>query len=454
MDRPDISVFPSDFAWGVATSAYQIEGSPRADGKGESIWDRFAAIPGRILNNESGDVACDHYRRWREDVALMADLGVTAYRFSVAWTRILPDGVGPLKQTGLDFYRDLVDVLLDSGIEPYVTLYHWDLPQALEDRGGWRARETVDAFVEYAGMVAAALGDRVRHWITHNEPWVAAFVGHRDGLFPPGRTDFTEALTVAHHILLSHGRAVAEIRSRVLGASVGIALDCRPATPAGDRAEDVAAARHFDGFRNRWFFDPVFGKGYPADMIGAYRAAGYFEESLPTFVHPGDMAEIAAPIDFLGINYYTSLAIRAGGEESEDTGVAAGAPAAEGYTEMGWPITPAALTAFLARVAEHYRPAAIVITENGASYSDGPDESGVIGDTRRIHYLARHVDAIGEALRAGVPVSGYFVWSLLDNLEWTSGFSQRFGLVWVDHATQQRIPKQSYYWYRDVISRF
>jgi beta-glucosidase len=405
-----------------------------------------------MRNGESGEVACDHYRRWEEDVALMAALGVTAYRFSVAWTRILPDGTGAANSAGLEFYGNLVDALVEAGITPYLTLYHWDLPQALEVRGGWRSRETVDAFAAYAGVVAGALGDRVRHWITHNEPWVAAFVGHRDGLFPPGRTDFTEALTAAHHILLSHGRAAAEIRSRAPDSSVGIALDCRPATPATSRPADVQAARHFDGFRNRWFFDPVFGKGYPADMIKAYRRAGHFDEAVPPMVRRGDMAEIAAPIDFLGINYYTSLAIRAGAEESEDTGVPAGPPAPEGYTEMGWPITPPALTAFLVEVAERYRPATIVISENGASYSDGPNDSGVVDDARRIRYLLRHVDAVGDALRAGAPVSGYFVWSLLDNLEWTSGFSQRFGLVWVDHATQQRIPKASYHWYRDLLA--
>ena len=382
----------------------------------------------------------------------MAELGVTAYRFSMAWTRVLPDGTGAVNQAGLDFYRRLVEALLEAGITPFLTLYHWDLPQALEDRGGWRSRDTVDAFAEYAGVAAAALGDRVHQWITHNEPWVASFVGHRDGIFAPGRTDFGEALTAAHHILLSHGRAAAAIRSHAPGASVGIALDCRPAVPATSRRQDVDAWRHFDGFRNRWFFDPVFGKGYPRDMIAAYREAGHLQGRVPSFVASGDMAEIAAPLDFLGINYYTSLAVRAGREESEDTGVPAGAPAPEGYTEMGWPITPSALTSFMTRVAERYRPPLIIVSENGASYSVGPDETGAVHDGRRIRYLARHVDAIGDALEAGVPVGGYFVWSLLDNLEWTSGFSQRFGLVWVDHDTQQRVPKDSYYWYRELLA--
>ena len=451
MELPDVSALPGHFAWGVGTSAYQIEGSPRADGKGESIWDRFASEPGRILNGHTGEVACDHYRRWRDDVALMADLGVGAYRFSVAWTRVLPAGTGPVNEAGLDFYSRLVDELLAVGITPYLTLYHWDLPQALQDRGGWLARDTVDAFAEYAGVVAAALGDRVRHWITHNEPWVAAFLGHRDGVFAPGGTSFPEALAAAHHLLLSHGRSVPQIRANATGAEVGIALDCRPSAPATDRPEDVDANRHFDGFRNRWFFDPVFGKGYPADMLKDYRAAGHFDAPVPPYVEAGDMGEIAAPIDFLAVNYYTSLAIRDGASESEDTGVPPGAPAPEGYTEMGWPITPSALTDFLVRVDETYRPTSLIVSENGASYSDGPGADGRVPDERRVRYLARHIDAVSDARRAGVPVDGYFAWSLLDNLEWSSGFTQRFGLVWVDHDTQQRVPKDSFYWYRDVI---
>ena len=444
------SPFPPDFDWGVATSAFQIEGASSAAGKGESIWDRFSHQPGRVLDASTGDVTCDHYHRWEEDVALMADLGVTAYRFSIAWTRVLPEGTGEVNEAGLSFYESLVDGLLEAGIAPYVTLYHWDLPQALESRGGWRNRDTVDAFASYAGVVSDRLGDRVGNWITHNEPWVAAFLGHSAGRHAPGRTSFPEALTVAHHLLLSHGRAVPVIRANSPASSVGIALDCRPAMPA--TGNDEAAHKHFDGFRNRWFFDPVFGKGYPADMVATYDKAGHFGSSRLPFVTAGDMAEIAAPIDFLGLNYYTSLAIRAGGEESEDTGVRPGAPAPEGYTEMGWPITPAALTSYLSHLSEEYAPKTIVISENGASYSDGPGGAGVITDERRIRYLSRHVEAVAAAIEAGVPVTGYFVWSLLDNLEWTHGFTQRFGLVWVDHETQQRIPKQSYWWYRDLIA--
>jgi beta-glucosidase len=451
MMEPAARSFPPDFAWGIATSAFQIEGSPQADGKGESIWDRFVGEPGRVLDGSTGETACDHYRRWEADVALMARLGVTAYRFSLAWTRVLPFGTGTVNAPGLSFYDRLVDALLDVGITPYATLYHWDLPQALEELGGWRNRATVEAFVEYADVVSSALGDRVANWITQNEPWVTSFVGHRDGQFAPGGASFRDALTVAHHLLLSHGRAVPVLRANSRGASVGIALDCRPATPATDRPADELAQRHFDGFRNRWFFDPIFGKGYPADMKAAYRSQGHYSSSELPFVKPGDMAEIAVPIDFLGLNYYTSLAIRAGGEQTEDTGVAGGAPAPEGYTEMGWPITPAALTTFLDRINDEYAPPAIVISENGASYSDGPDAGGVVADDRRIRYLKRHLEAVADAIAAGVPVTGYLAWSLLDNLEWTSGYTQRFGLVWVDHDTQERIPKNSFYWYRDFI---
>lgn len=439
-----VSLVPADFAWGVATSAYQIEGG-REDGKGESIWDRFASA-GRM--SDSGDVACDHYHRYAEDVGLMAALGVNAYRFSVAWTRVLPEGKGKVNQAGLDFYRRLVDRLLAAGIAPWATLYHWDLPQALQDQGGWPVRSTVDAFAEYADVVTKALGDGITHWITHNEPWVAAFLGHQQGVFAPGLTDWGLALAASHHLLLSHGRAVEVIRTNIPDASVGIAVDCRPSHPASDRPDDVVAQRHFDGFRNRWFFDPVFGMGYPDDMQASYRERGRWDGS---FVRGGDLDVIASPLDFLGLNYYTSLTVAAGGEEDEDTGVAPGSAPSPGYTEMGWPITPAALTEYLAHVHHRYGPRRIVVTENGASYSDGPDVDGVVFDRRRIDYLREHIAAVEEALRQGVPMGGYFVWSLLDNLEWTHGFSQRFGLVWVDHDTGRRIPKQSYHWYADRI---
>lgn len=444
--------FADDFTFGVAASAYQIEGAWDEDGKGESIWDRFVDEPGRIFSGATGRVACDHYHRYAEDVALMADAGIPAYSLTTAWTRIIPDGTGAIEPRGIAFYDRLVDELLDHGITPYVTLYHWDLPQALQDRGGWANRHTVDAFVRYADVISAALGDRVKQWKTHNEPWVASFVGHSDGVFPPGHTDFTEALTVAHHILLSHGRAVPAIRANVPDAEVGIVIDCRPSTPATDDPADIAAQRHFDGFRNRWFFDPIFGKGYPLDMVDAYRRRGRFDTEQPPFILPCDLDQIAVPIDFIGVNYYTALEISAGADETEDTGVAPGPNPPDGYTEMGWPIVPSALTAFLKRLNDDYGAADIRVTENGASYSDGPGLDGDVHDGRRIEYLRAHLAAVADAIELGVPVTSYFVWSILDNFEWVLGYSQRFGLVWVDHATGERIPKDSLAWYGDVIT--
>lgn len=433
------------FVWGVATSAYQIEGARHADGKGESIWDRFSDA-GRLA--DPGDIACDHYRRYDEDVALMAELGVDAYRFSIAWTRVLPDGSGAVNQPGLDFYRRLVDLLLEHGITPFVTLYHWDLPQPLEEAGGWPDRDTVEAYLHYVDVTTRALGDRVRHWITHNEPWVAAHLGYLEGRFAPGRTDWSDALAAGHHLLLSHGRAVPVIRANAPGSTVGIALDCRHSYPASDDPADVAANRHFDGFRNRWFFDPVFGKGYPTDMVDAYRGRGRLGDDM---IRDGDLDAIAAPIDFLGLNFYTSIPIRVGAEESEDTEVAPGPEPPAGYTEMGWPIKPDALTDFLVRIQRDYSPPAVMITENGASFSEGPSADGRVHDLRRIDYLAEHVEATRKAIDSGVNVTGYFVWSLLDNLEWVAGFDQRFGLVWVDHSTGRRVPKDSYHWYRALL---
>ncbi len=386
-------------------------------------------------------------------MALLADLGVTAYRFSIAWSRVLPDGDGAVNPAGLGFYDRLVDELLARGIAPWPTLYHWDLPAALEDRGGWLDRSTVDAFARYAEVMAGALGDRVEHWITHNEPWVASYLGYRDGVFPPGHTDWGTALIAGHHLLLSHGRAVPAIRAAAPGARVGIALDCRPSAPASGDPEDRDAQRYFDGMRNRWFFDPVFGLGYPEDMVVDYAERGHLPDAGMAFDRPGDAAEIGAPLDFLGINFYSSLAVSADNADNEDTGVPPGADPPPGHTEMGWAITPAALPDFLRRVHADYDPPQIVITENGASFSDGPDSEGRIRDERRIAYLDAHLRALAEAVADGVPVGGYLQWSLLDNLEWNHGFSQRFGLVWVDFTTQQRLPKDSYQWYREVIAR-
>jgi beta-glucosidase len=415
---------------GAATSAYQIEGG-REDGKGQSIWDTFSD-QGRLA--DAGDIACDHYHRSAEDVALLE--GFDAYRFSVAWSRVIPGGDGEINRAGVDFYRRLVDALRERRVEPWLTLFHWDLPQALQDRGGWANRATVDAYLRYAELLVETLP--VDHWITQNEPWVYSTLGHIEGVFAPGISDWPTGLAVAHHLLLGHGKAVEVLKAK--GGQVGIAIDCRPSEPA--TPADEAANTHFDGFRNRWYFDPVFGKGYPADMEKTYHDRGRWDGSV---VHPGDMEIIATPIDFLGVNYYTSIEVRAGQEESEAGDVPPGPNPPAGYTEMGWEITPAALTDFLGRIDREYSPASIVVTENGASYSEHPD------DQRRIDYLAKHLQAVSDARDEAIPVDGYFVWSLLDNLEWISGFSQRFGLVHVDHSTQARTPKASYHWYREQI---
>jgi beta-glucosidase len=436
-----------DFAWGLGTSAYQIEGAWQADGKGESIWDHFLHDRGITPN---GNVACDHYNRLDADLDLLASLGVNAYRFSTAWTRVLPDGTGAVNPAGLAFYDRLVDGLLDRGITPWLTLYHWDLPQALQHTGGWANRDSVEWFTRYAQVMVDYLGDRVTNWITINEPWVSSFLGHRDGIFAPGLQDFSEALRSAHHQLLAHGEATRLIHDDVPHAKVGIALDCRPALPASDSPEDIEATRHFDGFRNRWFFDPVFGKGYPADILDQYVAT----DRLPTdLILPGDLERIAEPIDFCGVNYYTSIRIDVSSSEQEFSEGPVGAPAAPGYTEMGWRVDPDALGAFVRRVHEEWYQGPIVITENGASFSDAPDTEGLVHDTLRVEYLDQHINQIEALRRDGVPVDGYFVWSFLDNLEWVSGFAQRFGVVHVDHTTQERTIKDSGYWYRDRISR-
>lgn len=437
------------FVWGAATSAYQIEGGRHEGDKEDSIWDEFSD---KGLLGDSGDVACDHYHRWPEDVRLLESLGANAYRLSLAWTRIVKEGSGGPNEAGLDFYDRLIDGLLEAGVTPYVTLYHWDLPAVLQHRyGGWVSRDCVDDFENYVRIAAERLGDRVTNWITHNEPFVASMLGYQQGLFAPGVEGWDTGLAAAHHILLSHGKATAALRELVPNAQVGIALDCRPCFPASDSDADRDAARHFDGFRNRWFFDPVFGKGYPSDIVDDYRAAGRLEQ-FDKVVHEGDTDTIAAPIDFVGINYYTSKSVTTATAESEEPDVPPSKQVGPEHTEMGWAITPNWLTSFLRRVHDDYAPASILITENGASYSDGPDGDGAVQDERRVDYVRQHLDAVGHARAQGVPVDGYFVWSLLDNLEWTSGFSQRFGIVWVDHETQQRIPKQSWHWYRDRIN--
>ena len=442
--------FPSDFVWGVATSAYQIEGAWDEDGKGESIWDRFSHTPGRIVDGATGDIACDHYHRWPEDIALMAGLGLNAYRFSVSWPRILPMGRGQVNQAGLDFYSRLIDGLLETGITPFLTLYHWDLPQVLQEAGGWPARETAAAFAEYADVVSRHLGDRVKHWITQNEPWCISFLSHQEGEHAPGEQNWNRAIRAAHHVLLGHGWAVPALRANSPGAEVGITLNFEYAQPASASPADRASALWYDGYYNRWFLDPVHGRYYPADMVADYERAGHLPHGLD-FVAPGDMETIAAPTDFLGVNYYTRH-IRRDESAADNLPQTVFPDPPEAKTMMGWDVFPEGLYRLLNRLHFEYASPKLYVTENGASYPTGPGPDGRIHDDLRIKYLRLHFDAAYRALQNGVPLAGYFIWSLLDNFEWARGYRQRFGLVWVDFETQERIPKDSADWYHNVIA--
>lgn len=442
--------FPPDFAWGVATSAYQIEGAWNEDGRGESIWDRFVHTPGKVEDGSTGDVACDHYHRWPEDVAIMRSLGISHYRFSVSWPRILPEGRGRVNQQGLDHYGRLVDGLLEAGITPFLTLYHWELPQALQDEGGWPARPTAEAFAELADVTSRFLGDRVNNWITHNEPWCASMLSHQVGVHAPGWQDWTAALTAAHHLLLSHGLAVERLRANVPESQVGIALNFEPATPASPSPADFHAARIWEGYYSRWYLDPIYGRHYPADMVAHHTKKGRLPRGLD-FVHDGDLALIAVPTDFLGINNYTRHVARDESDPDNLPQTVFPAPAAE-LTEMGWEVYPLALYNLLNRLHFEYQIPKLYVTENGCSYLDDPDENGRVDDQRRIDYLRQHLIAVHGAIQNGAPVAGYLQWSLLDNFEWARGYTQRFGIVYVDYETQTRMLKDSAYWYRDVIA--
>ena len=446
--------FPDDFIWGAATSAYQIEGAWDEEGKGESIWDRFTHNPGNIQDGSTGDVACDHYHRWAEDIALMKELGLQAYRFSVSWPRILPVGRGKVNQAGLDFYSRLVNGLLEAGIEPFVTLYHWDLPQSLQDEGGWAARSTAEAFVEYADVVSRHLGDRVKRWITHNEPWAAAILGHQMGAHAPGLKDYPTALKVSHHLLLSHGWAVPVLRRNSPGAEVGITLILFPLVPGPSGTPILPIFRKFDGYLNRWFLDPLYGRHYPADLVAEYIDAGHLPPDGLTSVKPGDLEAIAAPTDFLGVNYYSPVIVRTEvPHESEKEPLMLLYHGLDyEYTDIGAMVYPDGLRHLLNRLHFEYQPGKMYITENGASYSEGPDADGRVRDERRLNYLRDHFAAAHRAIECGVPLAGYFVWSLMDNFEWSFGYAQRFGLVWVDYQTQQRTPKDSALWYKQVIA--
>ncbi len=423
--------FPEAFVWGAATAAYQIEGAVRQDGRGQTIWDTFTRQPGAILGGDTGDTACDHYHRWQHDIALMSQLHLHAYRFSIAWARILPEGRGAVNQAGLDFYDRLVDGLLEAGIEPFVTLYHWDLPQALfEDGGGWLRRGIADDFARYADIVSRALGDRVRHWATFNEPWVFSWAGYAFGEDAPGlRHGARGALAATHHAFLAHGMAVPILRRNVPQGQIGIVLDLNVPEPASPDPADVAAAGRFEGFQNRWYLDPLFRGVYPADMVELYGDAA-------PDVHPDDMALIATPLDWLGINFYRRSVIAAG-DDLPPIDYRRVSPPGE-YTEMGWEVSPGGLYDILKYVHDRYAPPALFVTENGAAFADVLETSGRVHDERRVAYLREHFRQAHRAIQDGVPLKGYFVWSLMDNFEWAYGYSKRFGLVYVDYTTRQR----------------
>ena len=426
--------FPDGFLWGTATAAYQIEGAHDADGKGPSIWDTFSHTPGKIFQDHTGDVACDHYHRYDEDVARMADLGLNAYRFSVSWPRVLPAGTGAPNPKGLDFYNRLVDALLARNLRPFVTLYHWDLPQALEDRGGWGGRDTAAAFGEYAALMGRTLGDRVKDWITLNEPLATVSGGYVFGILAPGKQDPQLAFQVSHHLNLAHGHAVRALRASVPRAYVGITHVSMPVYPASDSEADRQAARRYDGLVNRWYWDPPLRGTYPADIVERLGP-------LAPHIEDGDLQLLSPPIDFFGHNSYTRAVVK-DDPASALLGAAQVPPDGKPQTEMGWEIYPDHLYDALTRITREYGAPEIYITENGAAFNDTVVD-GAVDDPQRIDYLRTHLTAAHRAVQAGAHLRGYFCWSLLDNFEWAFGYSKRFGILYVDYPTQQRIVKAS-----------
>jgi beta-glucosidase len=443
--------FPDDFTWGAATSAFQIEGAVHDDGRGPSIWDRFCAEPGRISDGSDANVACDHYHRSGDDIGLLRWLGVRSYRFSIGWPRVLPSGHGKVNAAGLDFYDRLVDQLLAADIEPFVTLNHWDLPAALHDDGGWPARGTVSAFVNYASVVMQRLGDRVKKVCTHNEPWCISTLGFANGEHAPGvRGDWPRALAAAHHLLLSHGLAVEAIRAVAPQAEVGIVLNLVPNQPASDSDADRDACRAFDGGFNRWFLDPLYGRGYPEDVIADHVRAGHLAPGPLPFVRDGDLRSIANATDYLGVNYYSRSVIRSTTVPEVDNAPAT-VHASDDKTDMGWEVHAPGLHAILKRVHAEYAPPRLYVTENGAAYATGPDAAGRVRDVERQRYLWTHFEAVHQAIADGIPLAGFYIWSLMDNFEWAQGYTKRFGIFWVDYATQARVAKDSAHMCRRIV---
>ncbi len=461
MNVPAQLDFPPGFLWGAATAAYQIEGAATEDGRTASIWDTFSHTPGKTLDGDSGDVAVDHYHRYRDDVALMTELNLAAYRFSVSWPRVIPGGSGPVNAKGLDFYSRLVDALLERSIEPVVTLYHWDLPQELEDAGGWTNRDTAYRFAEYAAVMAAALGDRVSRWTTHNEPWCSAYLGYSAGVHAPGRTEPLASLQAVHHLNLAHGLAVGELRAALpANAQLSITLNLHQVRAASQSAEDLDAQRRIDGIGNRVWLDPIFRGSYPADVLEDTKDISDW-----SFVLPGDLDIISRPIDVLGVNYYQPTLVRAysgTGEFQQVDGHALGAvtwpgstnveflPQTGQHTAMGWVVDPSGLYDLLMALHKELPGTPMMITENGSAFADEVSADGQVHDPDRLGYVRSHLAAVHAAMADGADVRGYFVWSLLDNFEWSYGYSKRFGVVRVDYDTQQRTIKDSGRFYAEV----
>lgn len=436
--------FPDGFIWGTATAAYQIEGAYDEDGKGESIWDRFSHTPGKIKNNSTGDVACDHYHLFEQDIALLKKLGIKHYRLSISWPRIFPNGFGEPNPKGIAFYRKLLTFLVKNGITPIVTLYHWDLPQKLQDIGGWANRDVTDYFEQYARLMFHEFGDLIPMWITLNEPYVSAFVGHWQGRHAPGITDYSTALLVAHHLLLAHGKAVRAYREMGLKGQIGITLNMDYSYPATDSAEDIAATEREYSEHNKWFADPVLKGEYPKDVVEWYKSRVIMPQ-----IYEGDMEIISTPIDFLGINNYfaqhTSYDKKIWPLEIKST------PLGESRTGMGWGINPEGLYDLLVRLTNDYKGIKILITENGCAFNDLVNLRGEVNDDNRLDFIKRYLIQANRAINVGVNLIGYLVWSFMDNFEWGHGYSQRFGIVYVDYTTQQRIIKTSGQWYSKVV---
>lgn len=438
----DLNALPADFTWGVATAAYQIEGAVTEDGRSPSIWDTFSHTPGTIDGGDTGDVACDHYHRVPEDIGLIKQLGADAYRFSVAWPRVVPGGDGPVNKAGLDFYDRLVDGLLEAGVTPFATLYHWDLPQTLQDRGGWTVRETSEHFAAYASHVVERLGDRVKDWATLNEPLCSAWIGHLEGRMAPGLTDLTAAVRASYHLHLGHGLAVRAIRAASSDARIGIVNNLSPIEPASTAVADLAAARRADGHINRWWLDPILGRGYPQDMVEEYGV------ELP--VRPGDLEAIAAPLDWLGLNYYFRQVVTADPDGTAPHAKQVSVPGAR-TTHMDWEVHAEGLEQLLLRLTGEYGVQRIYVTENGSAYEDVVAADGSVHDPERVRYLEEHLAACARAVDKGAPLAGYFAWSLMDNFEWAYGYDKRFGLVHVDYATQRRTVKSSGRRYAELV---